>query len=418
MLHSIKLLGHPNVQIFTKDSVMAIFHFMMEVTSSIHTKRVNISTKHVIVFWIRLSSWWFFACLLMMFNQFFHLSPQCSPLALLMKAFCFFHDVFITSCVALHCLWNVNWKLLSTRYYLVVNLLLHYYQFVVALHVLSTRLELPYCRLPFWAQIIFITLVVGLLLCCVNCVWGASSWRCQHALLNSTYCCIVCVVCEVKVVSLPCPYELQLYLSFLLSIVLVLCEVWICCKVSCVVCEVKTPSLPCITKFRLFSSPLLLTSCVVWTMCEVQAKGIKLLVLCEVNFLSLPCLLDLNYLHHFCFWLVFELCEASTCYKVSCVVCEVEIPSLPCLSKSKSSSSTLLLSCSYTMWTMCEVQVEHQLIVVIHALCVKWELYHHTFWIGIASLFLPPWLFPRFWHDWVTKTQQKKIDPKFILQAL
>lgn len=119
-------------------------------------------------------------------------------------------------------------------------------------------------------------------------------------------------------------------------------------------------------------------------------KGIDLLVLCEVKTLSLPCLLDSNYLHHFCLWLVFELCEALTCYRVSCVVCEVETPSLPCLSKSKSSSSTLLLSRSYAMWTVCEVQVEHQL-VVIHALCVKWELYHHTFWIRIASLFLLPW---------------------------
>lgn len=169
-----------------------------------------------------------------------------------------------------------------------------------------------------------------------------------------------------------------------------LCETWTCCKVSCVVCEVKTPSLPCITKFKLSSLPLLLIGCVVWTMCEVQTKGIDLLVLCEVKTLSLPCLLDSNYLHHFCLWLVFELCEALTCYRVSCVVCEVETPSLPCLSKSKSSSSTLLLSRSYAMWTVCEVQVEHQL-VVIHALCVKWELYHHTFWIRIASLFLLPW---------------------------
>jgi hypothetical protein len=178
----------------------AIFHFMMGVTSTIHTKSVNILTKCIIVFWIHLSSQWFFSCLLMMFNQFFlHLSPQCSSLALLMKVFCFFHDVFITSCVALHCLWSVNWKLLSTRYYLVVNLLLHYYWFVVALHVLSMRLELRYCRLPFWAQIICITLVVNLLLCCVNCVWGASSWRRQLALLNSTYCCVA-VLFEVKIV--------------------------------------------------------------------------------------------------------------------------------------------------------------------------------------------------------------------------
>jgi hypothetical protein len=48
--------------------------------------------------------------------------------------------------------------------------------------------------------------------------------------------------------------------------------------------------LPCITKSRLFSSPLLLTSCVVWTMCEVQVKDVKLLVLCEVN-------------HYLAFWI-------------------------------------------------------------------------------------------------------------------
>lgn len=187
----------------------AIFHYMIGVTSTIRTKSVNILMKCIIMFWIHLSSWWFFSCLLMMFNQFFlHLSPQCSSVALLMKAFCFFHDVFITSCVALHCLWNVNWKLLSTCYYLVVNLLLHYYRCDVALHVLSMRLELQYCRLPFWAQIIFITLIVSLLLCCVNCVWGANSWRCQLALLNSTYCCVACLVCEVKIMSLLCPYEL------------------------------------------------------------------------------------------------------------------------------------------------------------------------------------------------------------------
>jgi len=280
--------------------------------------------------------------------------------------------------------WGVNWKLLPTRYYLVVNLLLHYFWFVVALHVLFMRLKLWYCRLPFWAQIIFITLVVDLLLCCVNCVWGASSWRCQLAFLNSTYCCVACVVCEVKIVSSPCPSELQLYLSFELSIVLVLCETWTCCKVSCVVCEVETPSLPCITKFRLFSSPLLLIGCVVWTMCEVQVKGVDLLVLREVKTLSLPCLLDSNSLHHFCLWFVFELCETSTCYRISWVVCEVETPLLLCLSKTKSSSSTLLLSCYYVMWTVCVVQVEHQLVVVICALCVKWELYRHTFWIGIA----------------------------------
>ncbi len=186
-----------------------------------------------------------------------------------------------------------------------------------------------------------------------------------------------------------------------------LCETWTCCKVSCVVCEVKTPSLPCITKFKLSSLPLLLIGCVVWTMCEVQTKGIDLLVLCEVKTLSLPCFLDSNYLHHFCLWLVFELCEALTCYRVSCVVCEVETPSLPCLSKSKSSSSTLLCyvnrvwGASWTS-TCCDTCI----------VCEVGALSSHLLNWNCFIIFVAMNLFLGLSMVGWTKTQQKKILAK------